>query len=57
LKGSYALLSSSYQYIFGQWMPKSGVELRDDPGFEKYLNFPESTNPDDLETEIWVPVK
>jgi len=57
LVGPFTLLAPSYDYIFGHWMPENGAELRDEPGFEKYLKSPDSTPPDELETEIWVPIK
>lgn len=57
LVGPYTLLAPSYQYIYGTWVPENGVELRDEPGFEKYLNTTDKTAPEKLETEIWVPVK
>jgi len=55
--GPYTLFMPSYQYIFGTWVPENSVELRDEPGFEKYLNSPDKTPPEKLETEIWVPIK
>jgi AraC family transcriptional regulator len=56
-KGPYEKLENSYDYIFGKWLPESGNELRNTPGYEKYLNAPESTSPEKLRTEIYVPVK
>ncbi len=55
--GPYTGLSDSYDFIFGEWLPGSNRELRDEPCFEVYLNAPENTKPEDLRTEIWVPVK
>jgi len=57
LVGPFTLLAPSYDYIFGQWIPENRIELRDDPGFEKYLKSPDSTPSEELETEIWVPIK
>ncbi|MCF8370457.1 MAG: AraC family transcriptional regulator [Bacteroidales bacterium] len=56
-KGPYQRLGAVYNTIFGKWYPESGLELRDFPVFEKYINNPEKTNPEKLLTEIWVPVK
>jgi AraC family transcriptional regulator len=45
-----------FQYIFMEWLPKSGYELDNRPHFEllgaKYKN----TSPDS-EEEIWIPIK
>jgi AraC family transcriptional regulator len=45
-----------FQYIFGEWLPKSGYQLDNRPHFEvlgaKYKN----ASPDS-EEEIWIPVK
>ncbi len=57
LVGPYTLLAPSYQYIYGEWAPGNNVELRDDPGYEKYINTADSTPHEKLITEIWVPVK
>ena len=54
-KGSSAD-SSIYQYIFQEWIPKSGYIVDNRPHFEvlgeKYKN-----NDPDSEEEIWIPVK
>ena len=55
-KGPYEKLESSYDYIFGKWLPESGLELRNAPEFEKYLNSPENTKPEKLRTEIYIPI-
>ena len=55
-KGAYENLKSTYDEI-GQWMVQSGVKLRDKPIFEKYLNRdPRRTKPENLRTEIYVPI-
>lgn len=54
--GSYARLNETYDYIFKQWLPESGYELRDLPCFEKYLNDPDKTSPEKLKTDIYLPL-
>ena len=54
--GPYDKLESSYDTIFGKWLPESGLELRDTSCIEKYLNSPDSTRPEKLRTEIYIPV-
>lgn len=55
-KGPYAGLKAAYDYLFGEWLPNSGEELREAPSFEIYLNDPMDTAPDDLLTDICVPL-
>jgi len=56
-KGPYAGLNAAYEYLYGEWLPNSGEEFRDAPSFEVYLNDPMDTAPDDLLTDICVPLK
>jgi len=56
-KGSYDGLKETYSKI-GDWIVESGVMLRDEPMFEKYLNRdPRRTKPENLRTEIYVPLE
>ncbi|MFT3830323.1 MAG: AraC family transcriptional regulator [Opitutaceae bacterium] len=54
--GPYEQLNTTYDALFGDWLPRSGEQLRDEPGFELYLNSPDNAAPADLRTEIWVPL-
>jgi AraC family transcriptional regulator len=56
-KGPYNGLSQTYDQIYLNWLPDSGYELRDAPPLEFYLNDPDSTKPENLKTEIYIPVK
>jgi AraC family transcriptional regulator len=56
-KGPYEKLIDTYDYIYGVWLPESGQELREEPCFENYLNSPDKTPPENLRTEIFVPLK
>ncbi len=56
-KGPYAGLKAAYDYLYCDWLGHTGEELRDAPCFEVYLNDPMDTNPDDLLTDICVPLK
>jgi AraC family transcriptional regulator len=51
-KGSYAELEKPYDYLFGHWLPKSGLEAANFPPFEEYLNDPKTTPPSELLTRI-----
>ncbi len=56
-KGAYQNLKNTYDEV-GNWIVESGVSLRDLPMVEKYLNRdPRKTKPENLRTEIYLPVK
>lgn len=49
-------LKATYDQIM-DWVVQEGVKLRDAPLFEKYLNRdPRRTKPENLRTEIYVPI-
>jgi AraC family transcriptional regulator len=54
--GPYKRLGDAYSKLLGQWLPRSGRELRATPCFEVYLNDPQSTEPEDLLTDIYAPI-
>jgi AraC family transcriptional regulator len=55
-KGPYEGLSETYARLCGGWLPASGREARDAPSIEIYRNLPQATPPDQLLTEIHVPL-
>ena len=55
--GPYEQLGRTYAKLFGQWLPNSGREVRSGPFLEFYLNDPESTDPEDLLTDIYAPLE
>ena len=56
-KGPYAGLPAAYDQLFGIWLPASGEEPADAPSFEVYLNSPMDAAPEDLVTELHLPLK
>ncbi len=56
-KGPYDKLKSIFGAIYAEWLPSSGKKLRDAPCFEKYLNDCSKTKPEDLLTEIYIPIE
>jgi AraC family transcriptional regulator len=54
--GPYEKLNETYAALCGQWLPQSGRELRSAPAMEIYLNSPNDTLPDQLRTEVYVPL-
>ena len=55
--GPYNELGRTYSEFLGQWIPRSGYELRDAPCFEVYPNDPQSTPPEELLTDIYAPLQ
>jgi AraC family transcriptional regulator len=55
-KGTVQKAQAFFQYIYGEWIPKSAFTLDDRPHFEvlgaKYKN-----NDPDSEEEVWIPIK
>ena len=50
--------------VYGEMLPQSGEKVKLSDGiiehcqmFERYLNDPETTQPKDLVTEIWIPIE
>ena len=56
-KGPYANLGAVYDTIYGHWIPQGGYTVSNSRGYESYLNSPESTPPEELLTEICIPVE
>jgi AraC family transcriptional regulator len=54
--GPYKAFGQTYDRIFKGWLTQSGERLREEPCFELYLNNPGDTKPEDLRTEIWLPI-
>ena len=52
--GPYDRLGETYARLAGEWAPRSGWRLRTAPCFEVYLNSPESTEPEDLLTDVYL---
>lgn len=55
-KGPYSGLPTAYNHLYGAWLAESQADLRDAPSFELYLNDPSNTAPDDLLTDIYMPL-
>jgi len=55
-KGTYDNLQAVYDTIYGKCLPEMECTLRDEPSAERYLNNPCETAPEELLTEIYIPV-
>lgn len=49
-------MGQTYSKLLGYWLPRSGAELRSVPCFECYLNDPNTTEAEDLVTDIYAPL-
>jgi len=54
--GPYASMKAAYQWLYGEWLVQSGKEAANAPALEEYLNSPRDTPPQDLITDIWLPL-
>ncbi|MGC4059954.1 MAG: AraC family transcriptional regulator [Aquabacterium sp.] len=55
--GPYTNLHQTWRAIYVDWLPASGHTLRDAPPMELCINTPHDTAPEDLHTEIWLPIQ
>lgn len=56
-RGPYDRLGTTYTRLYGEWLPSSCREVRDDPPIEFYLTDARTTPPEDMRTEICIPLK
>jgi AraC family transcriptional regulator len=56
-KGPYSAMQPAYDWLFGVWLPKSGYVPREAPCLEINLNTPDKTAPQELLTEICLPLE
>lgn len=55
--GPYSLLGETYAALCGQWLPWSGREPGDAPALEFYRNDLRTARPEELITDIFVPLR
>jgi AraC family transcriptional regulator len=56
-RGPYEGIGTLWNWLFGTWLPSSGRELRHAPPFEISLNSPMNTPPEELLSDIYVPLE
>lgn len=54
--GPYDRLADTYARLCGTWLPSSGREARSAPALEFYRNSPTNTSPEELITDIHLPL-
>jgi AraC family transcriptional regulator len=55
--GPYNEIERTYVRLLGHWAPRSGRAIRAMPCLEMYLNSPENTEPEDLVTDVYLPLE
>jgi AraC family transcriptional regulator len=56
-QGPYAEIEAAYDRLYGEWLPASGEQPADHPGFEDYLNDCRSLPPAEWLTDIFLPLR
>jgi AraC family transcriptional regulator len=54
--GSYEKLADTWARFMGEWLPRSGHRMSDGVSYEIYLNTPENAPPEQLRTELYLPL-
>ena len=55
-KGAYEGIAPVYARLLGEWLAGSGESMADGPWMEIYRNSPADTVPDNLATDLCLPV-
>jgi AraC family transcriptional regulator len=55
-KGPYADMKAAYDWLYGEWLPRSGREPANAPNLEEYLNSPRDTAPTELLSDLYLPL-
>jgi AraC family transcriptional regulator len=56
-KGPYADMKAAYEWLYGEWLPRSGREPADAGNLEEYLNSPRDTPPTELLADLYLPLR
>ncbi|WP_394820698.1 GyrI-like domain-containing protein [Pendulispora albinea] len=56
-EGPYSELPKAYDFLVGVWLPASGRQMGAAPPYEVYLRDASTTPPEELRTEIYLPLK
>jgi AraC family transcriptional regulator len=55
--GPYTQLGDVWARLMGQWLPKSGHRVGKGASYEVYRNTPENAPPEELRTELYLPIE
>jgi AraC family transcriptional regulator len=54
--GPYTRLADTWSRLMGEWLPKSGHRVGDGSSYEVYRNTPENAAPNELRTDLYLPI-
>lgn len=54
--GPYTTLGDTWARLLGEWLPGSGHRVGDSPSYEVYRNTPADTRPEELRTDLYIPL-
>jgi AraC family transcriptional regulator len=54
--GPYTTLGDTWARMMGEWLPRSGHRVGNGPTYEVYRNNPSNTRPEELRTDLYVPI-
>jgi AraC family transcriptional regulator len=54
--GPYSQLPDTWSRLKGEWLPKSGHRARKGPSYEVFRNDPSTTRPEELRTDLYLPI-
>ncbi len=55
-KGPYDTIGDTWARLMGEWVPQHGHRVADCPAYEVYVNNPGNAKPDELLTELYIPL-
>ena len=55
-RGSYETLGDTWSRLMGEWLPKSGERVGEGTSYEVYRNNPSNAPPDELLTDLYLPI-
>lgn len=55
-RGPYEQLGDTWARFMGEWLPQSGERMTDGVSYEIYRNTPATVPPEQLETELYLPL-
>jgi AraC family transcriptional regulator len=54
--GPYTHLGDAWSRFMGEWLPRSGHRVGEGPSYELYRNTPANARPDELRTDLYLPI-
>lgn len=54
--GPYTTLGDTWSRMMGEWLPNSGHRVGNGPSYEVYRNNPSNTRPEELRTDLYIPI-